>query len=196
MHDKINKMIWGLVLLLLFFFTFLGIYNHQKLQSYQVILNETTEVKFYTKSTKKIAEVQKKLQKESNKEELVILKNCSKILEENNIFAYFIHVGDYVKTGKHYDNGKYQVAVTDRMNQVFKILELENEVVYSKNVFGKPSFDRLIVIGTEAESVTKFTSKLSQVSLEEGKKLAKEQQYTVYWLKGNQKVSRFLAKEK
>lgn len=194
MHHKINIAIWTFVIILLLSFTYLEIRKQNTLQSYQVTLSAGEEVRFYTKNKKQAEQIEKEIKKIHEIEEITLIEKIDTVFKKQKLSTYFIHVGDYVKVGNHYDNGTYQVAVNTKQNTLFRILSLENQVVYSKNVFKQDEFDRIVVIGKEVEDVDHVASNLAKVNLVDAKKIANKKKMSVYWLKGEKEVQKVLNK--
>lgn len=194
MQHKINIFIWTLVIILFFSVTYLEIQKRTMLQSYQVTLNAGAEVRFYTKNKKQAEQIEKEIKKIDENEEMKLIENLDAVLNEHGLATYFIHVGDYVKVGNHYENDTYQVAVNTKQNTLFRILSLENQAVYSKNVFEQEEFDRVIIIGKEVQDVDKIATILTKKNLTEGKKIAKKENVLVYWLKGEKEVQKVFNK--
>lgn len=194
MHHKINIFIWTLVILLFLSFTYLEINKRNRLQSYQVTLSAADEVRFYTKNKKQAEQIEKEIKKIHENEEIKLIEKLDTVLKKQELSTYFIHVGDYVKVGEHYEDGTYQVAVNTKQNTLFQILSLENQVVYSKNVFEQDEFDRIIIVGKEVFDVDQIASILAKENLVEGKKIASKEKVSVYWLKGEKEVQKVLSK--
>lgn len=194
MHHKINIFIWTLVILLFLSFTYLEINKRNRLQSYQVTLSAADEVRFYTKNKKQAEQIEKEIKKIHENEEIKLIEKLDTVLKKQELSTYFIHVGDYVKVGEHYEDGTYQVAVNTKQNTLFQILSLENQVVYSKNVFEQDEFDRIIIVGKEVFDVDQIASILAKENLIEGKKIASKEKVSVYWLKGEKEVQKVLSK--
>lgn len=194
MHHKINIFIWTLVILLFLSFTYLEINKRNRLQSYQVTLSAADEVRFYTKNKKQAEQIEKEIKKIHENEEIKLIEKLDTVLNKQELSTYFIHVGDYVKVGEHYEDGTYQVAVNTKQNTLFQILSLENQVVYSKNVFEQDEFDRIIIVGKEVFDVDQIASILAKENLIEGKKIASKEKVSVYWLKGEKEVQKVLSK--
>lgn len=197
MQQKFNNILWTLISCLLLFFIVLSFYNSKKIKKYElswlenenvikvtVFDNEEKDWNFVLQTIKK--------RKSHETDEINRIREIKNMIDTN---SYMIQVNDSVMVGSHYSSDKYQVATTDKNGNLFKIIALENQTFLTKEVENN-EFDKILVISKYPEKIQMILLKLTELSLEEGKKMiTNEAGVEAYWLLANKEVGHIKGKQ-
>lgn len=197
MQQKFNNILWTLIPCLLLFFIVLSFYNSKKIKKYElswlenenvikvtVFDNEEKDWDFLLQTIKK--------RKSHETDEINRIREIKNMIDTN---SYMIQVNDSVMVGSHYNSDKYQVATTDKNGNLFKIIALENQTFLTEEVENN-EFDKILVISKYPEKIQMILLKLTELSLEEGKKMiTNETGVEAYWLLANKEVGHIKGKQ-
>lgn len=190
MQKKFNIIIWTLIPFLFLFFMCLSIWNQGKLKRYSITWEQNGHTIGVTVFDQEKKNWNQKLREiRSEKVQASRVPEMFEILQEKCATdSYIIQIDEQVLVGTYYRKGKYQVATTDKTGNLFRIVELENQVLLTKEIEQQSEFDKIIVISSSLKKADALLTMLTDVSISDGKKLAREYDANVYWLKGHQEA--------
>lgn len=194
MQNKINIIIWSFVFIVILFFGVLYIYNPFQLKEYRFVNTDKiqVEVKLYSKDQKNAKETISNVKKTSfNEDDLVYLESLLDVVKNSNIKAYTIRVGENIVVGDHYQGKTYRIALSNRLNGVYQILDLKNTTILVQNQNKQDTFDRVIVLSKQFSSAKETLLQIQDKSLDEIKEVKKDE---IILLKGEEEVYHFKKK--
>ena len=173
MQEQINKFLWGFILILVIFFTVLGIYNSKQIKEYRYTSNKkySINIKIFTKDinlgNKTIAKIKKI---DSNKSSLNYFNQVLNILNKKDINSYLLYIDNYMAFGKFYSKGKYAVSLNYKNDELYDIIEIENSFLFIKDVNSK-NFDRIFLISDNLDKISKLYNEIDSYDLDQIKKI-------------------------
>lgn len=190
MQQKFNMIIWALIPCFLIFFITLSLWNNTKTKKYEIDWQIDGHVLKVTVFDTGHKDWRKILQSIKKKHRTMVDKidKMSEIRKELDIDSYMIQIDEFLMVGDYYTKGKYQVATIDKKGNLFKIIELEQQVLVTEEV-DNLEFDKVLIIAATLNQAKTIRQDIRDVSLEVGKKRVQDQEGAiVYWLLDNKEV--------
>lgn len=130
---------------------------------------------------KKVNKDLKKIYASYEKNKILGYLTTDKVLEyfkTKKIDKYIINEGGNITVGKRYSRNKYKISIINPdNNKILKIVNLENESMATIN----NNYDVLTVISDDNIKANEIKEKISDVTITEGKKIAKENSVEAFW---------------
>ncbi len=104
--------------------------------------------------------------------------------KENGIKKYIINESGNIIAGKHYNNGKYKVSISNpNTDEVIGIAILENKAMATEN---DGLYDSVVVICNDNLMAKALANRLQSLDIDDGRVLAKKYECEVLWLDGEE----------
>lgn len=188
MQQKINYLIWVVVVLLIIFFGSLAIINKNKIKEfkYTKISPYNIDIRIYHRSVSKGNNLINGVKNiKTSRDQKAYMSKIITYMDDKKINKYLIQVDNDVLVGNSYSRDKYKVATYYSDNTLFKIIDTENEYVLTED-YDCTDYDRIIMIGP-FENVNKLDNYFKKnMGIANQKEVASQvKEVNIYWLKGH-----------
>ena len=120
--------------------------------------------------------------------------------KQNDIYKYIVNENGDITVGKHYDNGKYKISISNpNTDEILEIVELEDKSIATRNNVSEfksymvnpktgkkeSKYDSVVVIANDNLTANMLVNSLYLMNEKDGRELAKKYKSEVLWLDGD-----------